>query len=111
MLIYSQWFTACGSVEPGGLWTASQEFIKRLIRVANLPYLLFKCLLLYCKFLKSPPEGRDLCVLGLFLLIEMVGIENMARQRILIKGYVYLAIRSGALALVGNAIISWHKQQ
>ena len=86
--------------------------MKRLIRIANLKlYLLFKCLLLYCKFLKSPPEGRNPCVVGLLLLIEMVGIENMARQRILIKGCVYLAIRGGTLALVGNTIISWHKQQ
>lgn len=34
----------------------------------------------------------------------MVGVENMARQRILIKGYVYLAIRGETLALVGNAV-------
>lgn len=77
--------------------------MKRLIRIANLTsYLLFTCILLYCRFLKSLSEERTPCVLGLFLLIEMVGMENMARQRILIKMYVYLAVRGGSLALVGN---------
>lgn len=72
ILIYPQCFGACASVEPGGLKTATQEFISTLIRIAKLTsYLLFKCLL-YSKFLKSSSDGRNLCALG--LLIEMMGI-------------------------------------
>lgn len=88
ILIYPQCFGACGSREPGELQIASQEFRATLIRIAKLSsYLLFKCLL-YCKFLKNSSEWRNLCALGLFLLIVMVGIEHMARPRIQIKGDV-----------------------
>lgn len=81
-----------------------------MVRRANLTScLLFKCLH-YCKFLESPPEGRNLFAVGLFCLIEMVRVENMARQKIVIKGYSYLAIRDETLAVVGNSC-SWHMQQ
>lgn len=88
ILIYPQSFCACGSVELGGLSIASQEFIATLIRIAKLTsYLLFKCLL-YCRFQRSSSEGENSCALGLFLLVEMVGIEHMARPSIWIKGFV-----------------------
>lgn len=88
ILVYPQCFDASGSVEPGGLQITSRELRGTLIRIAKLSsYLLFKCLL-YCKFLKNSSEWRNLCALGLFLFIAMVGIEHMARPRIQIKGDV-----------------------
>lgn len=85
-LIYPQCFGSRDSVEPGGLRTASQEFLTTLIRLAKLHHIY--CSSIYSTAnlseLKSSSEARK----GLFLLIEMVGIEHMARPRIWIKGYV-----------------------